>query len=325
MMRRLTLPLLLLCLLLCGCTRDPLVPMAAAPGNESLPAPAVNDQPVVQDQATLWFRFGEEPLLAAETRQISRARTESYPLALLTALLEGPDIASAELRGLFPQGTRVISVTQADSILFVTLSRHIMNSFGDEPANWRDQPSWAIEVPLRRELAMQSIAATLTENCQADTVVILVEQQDTVTDSLRLRQSYYTRDDNTALAEPLRRDESLLLTPARTAEVILQCWQESDFARLYRYLARTDPATGMARPEEDGFLQTMSGQRHLLHAEVRGGSVTADGQTATFTVSGAWLDEGNAQPFTGMVLRLTREKGLWRIGLSQLTGREALP
>ena len=30
------------------------------------------------------------------------------------------------------------------------------------------------------------------------------------------------------------------------------------------------------------------------------------------------------QPFAGMVLRLIREKGVWRVALSQLTGREAL-
>lgn len=316
---------LLLCLLLCGCTRDPLAPMASPAESAELPAPAVSDQPAARDQATLWFRFGDEPFLAAQTRQMHHARTETHALALLRALVEGPDAASTELRGLFPQGTQVISVTKADQVMFVTLSSHIMKGFADEPASWRSQPDWASEVPLRRELAMQAIAATLTENCQVNTVVVLVEQKDTPTDSLRLRQGYYTLDGSTALAAPLHRDEALLLTPARTAEVILQYWQESDFARLYRYIARTDPATGTARPEEAAFIETMTGQRHLLHAQVRGGSVSADGCTAVFTVSGAWLDEGAELPFTGLVLRLTREKGLWRVGLSQLTGREALP
>lgn len=322
MMRRL-IPLLLLCLLLSGCSSDPLSPMTLSGTQADIPAPAVEGLPQAEDQATLWFRFGEEPLLASESRVITHSRTESHALAILRALIEGPSAASTDLEGLFPQGTQVLSATQSGRVMFVTLSKHIMNGYADEPSGWRDQPDWAVEVPLRRVLAMQSIAATLTENCAVDTVVILVDQ--TATDSLRLRQSYYTLDGDATLAAPLTRDESLLLTPARTAEVILQCWQEENFARLYRYVARTDPETGINRPDEDAFAQTMSGLRHLLRAEASGGSISADGQSAVFTVSGAYLDGGVEQPFTGMVLRLTREKGIWRAGLSQLTGREALP
>lgn len=323
MMRKL-LPLLLCCLLLSGCTRDPLIPMANTATASDVPAPVVAELPASRNQATLWFRYGKEPLLTSETREIAFSPTESYALSLLRALIEGPSAAATELGGLFPQGTQVISATQSGRVMFITLSRHIMNGFADEPSNWRDQPYWAAEVPLRRQLAMQSIAATLTENCAVDVVVILVEQTAATTDSLRLRQSYYTLDGDTALAEPLIRDEEMLLTPARTADIILQCWQESDFTRLYRYIAHTDPATGMVRPDEAAFAQAMSGENHLLHASVKGGSISGDGQTAVFTVIGAWLVDGEEQPFTGMPLRLTREKGVWRVGLSQLTGREAL-
>lgn len=322
-MRKLSL-LLLCCLLLTGCTRDPLSSMASE-ATGAIPEPVVADLPASQQRATLWFRFGEEPFLAAETREIEFTQTESYAMALLRALMEGPSAAATELGGLFPQGTQVVSVTQSDRVMFVTLSRHIMNGFADEPSNWRDQPVWAEEVPLRRTLAMQSIAATLTENCAVDSVVILVEQTRAVTDSLRLRQDYFTLDGDTSLADPLLRDESLLLTPARTAEVILQCWQEGNDQRLYRYVARTVPEGTAAFPDEAAFAEAMSALPHLLWAKPEGGSVSADGRSAVFTLQGAWLDQGTERPFQGMVLRLTREKGLWRISLNELTGREALP
>lgn len=322
-MRKL-LPLLLLSLLLSGCSRDPLnAVVQTAPAD--VPAPMIDGLPENEDQATLWFRLGEEPFLAAESRTITHSRTEGHALAILRALAAGPSTASSGLNSLFPPGTQVISATQSDRVMFVTLSRHIMNGYADEPAAWRSHAAWAIEVPLRRQLAMQSIAATITENFDVDRVVILVEQTGNATDSLRLRQAYFTMDGDMSLAEPLLRDEGLLLTPARTSEVILQCWQERDFARLYQYVARTDPATGAARPAEAAFLDAMAAQPHLLQVRTDGGSVSSDGQTATFTVSGAWMTDGRELPFEGIVLRLTREKGIWRVGLSQLTGREALP
>ena len=319
MMRKL-LPLLLFCLLLTACSRDPLAPMASDAGT-SLPAPVAEALPAEENRAVLWFRFGAEPYLAPEARIIATVSTDNYALALLRALAEGPGAASTELRSLFPQGTQVLACAQSGRVMFVTLSKHILNSYADEPASWRDDPYWAAEVPLRRQLCMQSIAATLTENCPVDTVVILVDQS--TTDSLRLRKGYYTLDGDPSLAEPLTRDEALLLTPARTAEVVLQCWQESDWARLYRYVARTDPDTGTERPTEADFAAMMAEGKRLLHATAQGGSV--HGSSAIFTVSGAYLDAGAEKAFTGMVLRLTQEKGVWRVGLSQLTGREVLP
>lgn len=321
-MRKL-LPLLLICCLLTGCSRPADPAPAAATATPEIHAPAVADLPQSQDMVTLWFRFGDEPLLAPETRIISHSPTEGHALTILRTLIGGPSASSSDLQGLFPQGTQVISCTQSGRIMFVTLSRHIMYGYADEPENWRDLPAWQHEVPQRRVLAMQAIAATLTENCAVDTVVILVADTSS-TDSLRLRRGYYTLDSDPAPAPALMRNEALLLTPARTADIILQCWIEKDYARLYRYVARMDPATGAARPTEADFLQQTSALPVLLHAGAAGGSIAADGQSAVFTVSGAYLAAGEEQPFSGMVLRLIREKGVWRVTLSQLTGREAL-
>ena len=308
--------LLLCCLALCGCEADPIASMST-PATTNLPAPLVENLTAATDAAVLWFRFGEEGMLASETRQLTIARTESLAEPLLRTLLEGPSAASIELRGLFPQGTRLVSVAQAEGVIFVTLSHHIMNAYPDEPVNWRDYPYWAVEVPLRRKLAMQSIAATLTENCGVDTVIILVADEKAASDSLRLKESYYMHTTDASVAAPLERDESLLLTPTRTAQTILQCWQEADWTRLYRYIARTDPATGAERPSEDDCREALSALPHLLRCEVSGGSV--NGTQAVFTASGTILTDGAEESFTGRILRLTYERGMWRIGLSQLT------
>lgn len=325
MRRRMLVLLLLGCFLLSGCGRDPVSHMATDVLDADIPAPAVGEPVQMEQSAVLWFRFGAEPYLAAETRRIFYASEDGYALALLQMLMQGPSAASTELNGLFPVGTKVLAVHQSERMMFVTLSRHILNGYADEPENWREDPAWAAEIPLRRELAMQSIVATLTENCDVEQVVILVEQTTEVTDSLRLRMNYYTLDGDMTLADPLCREESLLLTPSRTAEVILQYWQEADWSRLYRYLAAKEPLTGQNRPDEATFAAMMTDNAHLLYAQAEGGSISADGQHALFTLQGAWLMDGAEQAFSGLTLRLTREKGLWRIGVSELTERRVLP
>lgn len=315
---------LLLCLLLSGCTaNDPLMPMASTATDLSVPAPAAEEAAPREETATLWFRFGDEALLAPETRALNLSPTAPYELTLLQALVSGPSASSTELSGLFPSGTRVTSTYRQGRMLFVTLSPQIMNDWADEPDGWQSLPEWQEEVPLRRMLGMQAIAATVTENCDVDQVVVLVDQGLQITDSLRLRQSYYrTGGDNGALAAPLARDESLLLTPATTLSVILQCWSERDWTRLYPFIARTDPATGLERPAFEDFALLMDAQPHLTDSAFQGGSITADGRCATFTIDASLMLDGHTAFIDNGVIRLHRERGVWRIGLSQLMERE---
>lgn len=319
-MRRM-IPLLLCCLLLTGCA-DPLANMAAAPlsGSADVPVPVADETLTSAETATLWFRFGQEPFLAQEQRTLSRTPTESYEFTLLSALLSGPSGMSQELSGLYPPGTRVTAAHRQGRLLFVTLSRQIMNDYPDEAGLTRE------EAALRRVLAMQAIAATVTENCGADEVIILVEQGAQVTDSMRLRQRYYDASaPQSALADPLRRDESLLLTPSNTARAILTAWSDRDWSRLYRYIARRDPENGQERPDEADCLPLFAALPHLTEWTVSSGSVDASGQRATLVFTGNFLSGGQESPVSGVLL-LYRERGVWRVGLSQLIDRgEALP
>lgn len=155
-------------------------------------------------------------------------------------------------------------------------------------------------------------------NTTAQQVVILLEQRGETTDSMRLRQKYYTlnaADD--ALADPLRRDESLLLTASGTMRTILTCIQQRDIRRLYRYLALSDPDTGEARMEYEAFASKWTEYPALTAFDFSGGS--ASGTRAVFTVSGTRLADGVSQKFTGRSVHLMKTGGLWCISMSQLT------
>ena len=64
---------------------------------------------------------------------------------------------------------------------------------------------------------------------------------------------------------------------------------------------------------------------HLTDYALSGGSVSPDGQRAVFTMTGTVLEDGMLRSIGPVTIRLHREKGQWRIALSQLTEREVSP
>lgn len=299
---------LLLALLMTGCAANPLSGIVEPLSSQvNAPQPDAPDSLATREAVSLWFRYGDEPLLVPESRVVSLSPDQPMEYTLAAALLTGPDIQSTELSGLFPAGTRVLSTVRQGRTLFITLSRQIMDGYPDEPQDWQSDAYWAAEMPLRRRLCMQSLIATITENCDVDTVQVLVEQRDTPTDSLRLRQRYYLDAENPELlADPLTRDDSLLLSPGTSLTTILTLWQQRDWTRLTRYLTADMPADALdTLPRLTGFAFT---------------GPTISGRTATFTVTATLRGASGTVTRTGRVLRLTEARGLWRIEPEQLTG-----
>ena len=318
-MKKLLILLLICAVVLTGCTANLSLNGATStsiPGVQShLPeahAPANLD---TRETATLFFRFLDEPFLAPESRIITTSPSRAYETTLLTALLAGPGSHSTELTALFPAGTQVLSTVTQGRTLFVTLSKEILSPYPDESSL---SPA---EQTLRRQLCMQSIVATITENCQIDRVQILVEQAGASSGSLRLQESYFLEDPaSTQLVGPMTRNDDLLLTPGRTAELLCSLWQSHDWQRLYRYIALRDPSTGAEKINYRDFVTAMENLPMLSGYTLTGGSVTLSGDMATYTLDGATLQHGRETARQGCILRLCRENGLWRTTLALLTG-----
>lgn len=306
-------------LILAGCSALPLSHSTTAtnvPGtNPVLPEAEAPSSLDSRETATLYFRFLGEPYLAPEARVITHSPSRPYELSLLTELLSGPGTHSADLTALFPAGTQVLSTVTQGRTLFVTLSREIMNPYPDDAAL---SPA---EQQLRRRLCMQSLVATITENCDIDQVQILVEQTDASGSSMRLQARYFLADPlSTSPVGPMTREDALLLTPGNTMEVICSLWRSRDWQRLYQYIALRDPATGMDRVSYRDFVTAMENQPLLTNFSLQGGSVTAPGDQATYTLSATTLQNNRETQHQGCILRLNRENGIWRVTLAQLTG-----
>lgn len=317
--------LLLSVLLLTGCdtafVATPITETTAVPRVETILPDLTDDGSLVlHDTATLFFRYLDEPYLAPETRIIRQLPSQSYEQALLTELIAGPGATSADLGGLFPQRVRVLSTSRQGRTMFVTLSAEIMDAYPDEPMDWQESDKWRREVPLRRLLCMQAIVATLTENCNADQVQILV-QTGGVTSSLRLKQNYFMdASEDDVVVGPMRRRSELLLTADNTADVLLTCWQTQDWPRLYLYVAARDYETGADRPVYRDFVSRMEALPRLSGFTLDRVSTTQDGRVATVPMDASVLRSGAEVSYPDRILHLHRENGLWKISLAQLIG-----
>ena len=317
MRKRGMLGLWLLCAiwLLCGCVSQSVNPLAQ---NEATPVPglAMNTHPAEasalnaeQVTVTLYFRYLEEPMLAAEQRSLSVPRDQSVELATVRALVEGPSAGHSELKRLLPAGAKVESVTSRGDLLFVTFDPGLLDD--DIPGNWSEAEPWKTDAPIQRQLAIQSIAATLTELYPYTGVQILLHRTDEVQTDLRLANSYFLIGKD-GLSEPIAREEAILLNPHNTAFTIFSAWAAYDFERLYRFIADQD------KPPFATAAEAFAGLGTPTEYTVSAGTVDADGQKAVVTVRYGTLTDGKTATTEAYPMPLHRENGIWKISYDAL-------
>ena len=245
---------------------------------------------------TLYFRFADTGLLGAQQAQLDIRREETVATSIVQRLIEGPDIAHEHLSGVFPQGTRVISVTGEGAIAFVTLSGSFLGRPDGAPADWEDLPEWQEEAALRRRLAVQSIVLSLTEGGRFQRVQLYVAEND---DKIPQRIPMALLDTNVTdpalVLAACPRDEQAMLTPGRALEMAMEAWQAQDWAALYPLMAdaQDDPLPTLSVFETEMAEPGIS----LLTYSVSAGTVSFDGQTATLVLDAEIRsrDGGDAQ------------------------------
>lgn len=232
---------------------------------------------------TLYFRFANTHVLGAQHAQIDIRREETIATGIVQHLLNGPDIAHEHLSSVFPQGTELISVSGEGTTAFVTLSSGFLGKPDGAPADWEDLTQWQEEAALRRRLAVQSIVLALTEDGRYQRVQLYVADSD---DDIPQRIAMAWLD--TSVTDPALvlaaspRDEQAMLTPSCALEMILNAWQEQDWAAMYPLMtsAPDEPLQTLGMFETEMAARNVS----LLQYSVTPGTVSFDGQRATIVL-----------------------------------------
>lgn len=268
-----------------------------------------------EEEAALYFRYGDSAYLAPEQRQIVVEKNESPEMALVKALVAGPSASASALSPLFPPGTEVLAVSGQGDTLYVTFSEALLGRYSDEPGD-TSADAWKREFPLRRQLCMDALAATLTEAGYCTRVQVLVYREVSSVTSLRLTNSFFTRDEDATPVSPLTRDEDTLLTPHNAAAFILNAWMTQDWETLYSLLKKDDSAD--PRPAGQTAFAAFSAARVLTGFQVGHGSVSQNGQVAVVNGEMTLRADGEDAFIAGYPIRLERENGLWKISYARL-------
>ncbi len=327
-MKKLCLAALLLgCLLLAhGCAAllpDPMQKLEATmvPGvTAKLHSPLASESNRDTQTVTLYFRYGKEPMLAAEARILSISQDMAAEKALVQAILNGPSSSSAELTRLFPDQVQVVNTVSQGNVLYVTLNEAVLRPYSDEPGDWASSEEWRREVRLRRRLAMTGLTASIIENFPYQSVQVLVQQRSDISASLRLENAYF-QDDTLpkGLANPFMRDESWLLTQENTVRTIISAWQQKDWNRLYQYLSPVNPINGQTKPSQEAAYASWDDAAAVVAFDTTGGSVSPDGGRSMVSVSlNLVLGDEQEISISAFPVMLYRDKGIWKMTYEQL-------
>lgn len=299
-----------LCGLLCSCTRaaNPLVQAEATPlpgVEQRLHAATAAEDNAASWDVVLYFRYLDYSMLAGESRTLTVRKDESSEAALVRALLAGPSAGEMNLRRALGEDVGLKEVTASGDMLFITLTNSLLRD--GIPDGWHSDEFWAEEAPVRRRLAMASIADTVMENLPYTRVQILIDGGESA--AIRLDRSYYLTGEQ-GPADPLSRDESLLLSPYNTAALLMEAWRSRDFDTIYDFTVAED------LPVPEQFRAEIDAAPSLSDYTLTAGMV--NGERAALNVDASLLTDGASTALEAWPLTLEKQGGVWKIPLETL-------
>lgn len=274
-------------------------------------SPSAEGSEPEQREVSLYYRMRGEDMLARETRQVLFPLDTTVEAMLITKLIEGPGPNLLALTGLFNPGTKVMTSGEG-SLLTVVLSSEFLEKPADAPDNWRQDSAWHSEVLTRRRLALLSIVNTVTEETSYTAVQLLVQQDDNDRYGRRIpRAEIYEDGAESVVLSPVTRAEASILSARNTAEIVLSCWREKDYDRLYRFV--------LGRPTEEEFRQRMlQVDRSLTGFSLLPGVVSNDGQSAVITANIEYRNANGYVQVRDYPIRMVRDSSLWKMDYEAL-------
>lgn len=314
-MKKLILILVCLCFMLCGCATG-----NKETGNDSLMMPVMDaDASGLEgrkDVYTLYFRLGDTGYLAPEERVLTVEKDDTPEMALIRSLIAGPAATSADLTPVFPKDTQVLATAKQGSTLFVTLNERFLSGYTAERADGAAEEKQAA-LRMEKELCLDALAATLTENGLCSRVQILILRNRQQGNSMRLEEDYLLQNGSGLPLETWVRREESLYTPHNAARHMLTLWMNHNFSGLMGCVSSQGKLSGQM------MLEAMENSPALTGFSLGHGQVSANGLKAVIGADLFLHLNGNDWTVKGWPLTLEREGGVWKISWESLSSMMA--
>ncbi len=308
-MRRIVCLALMALLLLTGCTKSVIQEDAV---KDALPG-LYPDAGVAKDQeVTLYFRLAGEPLLVPVKRMVSVRSSEYAERAVMRALIEGPSALSQELTGVIPEGVRLVDTASDGNILYVTLSRELI----DPPKNPVDRE----ELALTRRMAVYAIVNSLCELSGYSRVQLRVDMTNTGQGTRVTPSMVGFAEDSAQWLDTMSKEESVIANPKNIAELILQHLAAGELTDAYQLFAEMEQGERQ-KPDYAAFETEMLTLGHVEEFQINGYEISEDGRTATVRANIAWRPRGGNETTRGnVVLNFELEGSLYKMGFDSFVG-----
>ena len=305
-------------LILIGAMSGPLIAERPSVTDSGISIPPSENETVVSSRdVQLYFRFGEEGMLACETRTVQTPANQRLEYAVLRELIQGPSGQSTELERVISSQTQVISITEEGDTLYVTFNSEFLRRSSTLPDGWGEDSALREEEYLRRRLAVHSVVNTLTGLGDYSHVQILIDTEGNGIGQTVTRGRMGFLEDMSIKERPLEPrafEDSVVLTPENTVSYLLRAALMRSWQSVYSFLAPRSES-GFSRPLYDNAaaeLQSLGFQ--ITDYSVCGVMTSSDGKSAVVRVDLSYQNaQGEQIDRQSVPVKLRAYNEIWKV------------
>ena len=258
----------------------------------------------------VYFGYADKYYLVGQQHLVSVPETKRAEEIFLQELISGPKTTSPDLQPVINPNTRVVSVSDNNGLLFVTLSAHFLTPLSAVPENWQESQEWYGLVMKQRRLALYAIVNTLTQTGKYSKVQLYIDYDGSGQGERPTRGEMGLDGENSErLLEPVGRNAQIILEPDTSVMLFMQNFAEKSWEEASKYV----------EPEKDGGEETLASEFSLLDLtladyEITSKTISYDGQSAIVTIDYfIRAKDGVEYQNTNVALKIIRVNDIWKI------------
>lgn len=293
-------------LILCGCTSGYIKK------NDGDTISPVQDGAnyVTSSTMPLYFRYYTEPMLIRNSVNIDVTSQQLPEYYAISALISGISGDRRESQKCFGKNTSLVSVTEGEGVLYVTLSDGFLTDTKvDDDVKTREN----------RKIALYSVVNTVVEMGSFSGVQFYLNSSSS---SVSYRPDTYEMGltDNPAESTVLgviTRNTSLILTPSNTVSTALNHYANRDWEKFYLYIG--SEGTMPLQEELAADLDYLALTLRDISSEANY-TVSDNGKTATVIASFRVRSENRGYALTDVPLKVINKNGVWLMDYDTFAG-----